>query len=54
MRQFLSLGKRDSQLYFVVMVNRIIDTAKTKERNNTIGFPALQKLNFISRTENSA
>ena len=26
MRQFLSLGKRDSQLCFIVFVNRIIDT----------------------------
>jgi hypothetical protein len=41
MRQFLSLGKRDSQLCFIVFVNRIIDTAKTKKRNNMICFPAL-------------
>ena len=39
MRQFLSLGKRDSQLCFIVFVNRIIDTAKTKKRNNKICFP---------------
>ena len=38
MRQFLSLGKRDSQSFFIVIVNRIIDTShKSEVRDNKNG-----------------